>query len=163
MFFDMSCVYACVFVHFVLITVLAAPNVITCIFGNSKVDMAPLDSDVKVQQEESRTESIILDGFRVHMQQKVRLLLAVVGWDVSDASSFMSLLDVNGSSEGIIDGFVIGCMRFRVNPSDVNLECSHEKTCCPPPPAIQQNTSDDLAKSSLGVALGVLTGMLLHL
>ena len=62
---DISSVYACVFVLFVLSMVLAALNVIIGIFVNDAVEMARLDSDIKVQLE--------LDEHRQYLQDLTEL------------------------------------------------------------------------------------------
>jgi len=141
---DISVAYALLFILFVLVTVLAAMNVITGIFVNDAVEMASLDSDNKVQQEMDQNRhylqkllelfqkidtthrgSITLETFLQQMQQEeVKLNFAMLGLDVSDPMAFFSLLDVDGSVELEIDEFVMGCMRFRNNPGNVNLECS---------------------------------------
>merc|ERR1712136_348876 len=141
---DISVAYALLFILFVLVTVLAAMNVITGIFVNDAVEMASLDSDNKVQQEMDQNRhylqkllelfqkidtthrgSITLETFLQQMQrEEVKLNFAMLGLDVSDPMAFFSLLDVDGSVELEIDEFVMGCMRFRNNPGNVNLECS---------------------------------------
>ena len=141
---DVSVVYACIFVFFQLVTVLAALNIITGIFVNDAVEMARLDSEMKVQQEMDQNRrylqtlhelfqeidtkkhgAITLEDFKEQMgREDVRMLFAMLGLEVSDAVSFFSLLDVDGSVELEIDEFVMGCMRFRGNPTNVNLECS---------------------------------------
>jgi len=141
---DVSLVYASIFVLFQLVTVLAALNIITGIFVNDAVEMARLDSDMKVQQEMEQNRRylktlhelfqeidtkkhgvITLDDFKEQMgREDVIMLFAMLGLEVSDAVSFFSLLDVDGSVELEIDEFVMGCMRFRGNPTNVNLECS---------------------------------------
>ena len=144
LFLDMSLAYALVFVLFVLVTLLAAMNVITGIFVTDAVQMARLDSEMQVQQEmdENRHHlqnlrdlfqqmdahdhgTITLEDFTTQMErQEVRMNFAMLGLDVSDAVAFFKLLDVDGSVELEIDEFVMGCMRFRGNRSNVNLECS---------------------------------------
>merc|ERR1712136_369859 len=69
--------------------------------------------------------TITLEDFTTQMErQEVRMNFAMLGLDVSDAVAFFKLLDVDGSVELEIDEFVMGCMRFRGNRSNVNLECS---------------------------------------
>jgi len=143
-FLNISLTYACVFVFFVLVTVLAALNIITGIFVNDAVEMSRLDAELKVQHEMDQNReylqhlhelfhqidtkshgAITLDDFTEQMErEEVRMLFAMLGLDVSDAVSFFELLDVDGSIDLEIDEFVMGCMRFRGNPSNVNLECS---------------------------------------
>ena len=144
LFLDMSLAYAFVFVLFVLVTLLAAMNVITGIFVTDAVQMARLDSEMKVQQEMDENRyylqnlkeffqqmdapehgTITLEDFTTQMErQEVRMNSAMLGLDVSDAVAFFKLLDVDGSVELEIDEFVMGCLHFRGNPSNVNLECS---------------------------------------
>ena len=64
LFLDMSLAYALVFVLFVLVTLLAAMNVITGIFVTDAVQMARLDSEMKVQQE--------MDENRYYLQKSER-------------------------------------------------------------------------------------------
>jgi len=137
----MSVVYACIFVFFVLVALLAAMNVITAIFVTDAVQMAMLDSDVKVQQQLEENQQylqkisdlfrqidandvgrITLDDFMEQMKrEEVRMNFALLGLDVADSEAFFKLLDVDHSVELEIDEFVMGCMRFRGN---ANLECS---------------------------------------
>jgi len=141
---DISFVYASIFVLFVLVALLAAMNVITAIFVTDAVQMAMLVSDVKVQQqmEENRqylqhlndlfrqidtqdVGRITLDDFMEQMKlEEVRNNFTLLGLDVADAVAFFKCLDTDHSVELEIDEFVMGCMRFRGNAGNVNLECS---------------------------------------
>lgn len=136
--------YAFIFVVYIMVTVLAALNIITGIFVNDAVQMARMDHEWKVQRDmeenkfhleklkelfmeidTSSTGTISLQEFTTQMErEEVRFLFSVIGLDVSDAVAFFKLLDVDGSVSLEIDEFVMGCMRFRNNPSNVNIECS---------------------------------------
>ena len=144
MLVDFSIFYAFLFIVFILVSVLATLNIITGIFVNDAIEMARMDTDIQVQQEmednrhylqkldqlfkeidANNTGSISQEDFIETMEREdVRLLFTNLGLDVVDAVSFFNLLDVDGSVELEIDEFVMGCMRFRGNPTSVNLECS---------------------------------------
>merc|ERR1712107_821679 len=132
------------FVLYVMVAVLVALNIITAIFVNDALEMARLDKDMHARHEVEENRAFLqtlkdvfkkIDienkgtisshEFSEHMERdEVKMQFVMLGLDVSDPETFFQLLDVDGSVGLEIDEFVMGCMRFRGNPSNVNMECS---------------------------------------
>mmetsp|Transcript_44581 Transcript_44581/g.118334 ORF Transcript_44581/g.118334 Transcript_44581/m.118334 type:complete len:682 (-) Transcript_44581:31-2076(-) len=141
---NISTGYLFLFLFFILFTVLAVLNIITGIFVKEAQEMASKDHNVQLQQEleenrqlltslkeifhrmdEHNTGCVSLFDFERTMEHEdVRLRFAQVGLDIQDTTSFFKILDQDDSEELSIEEFVMGCMRFRGNPSNINMECA---------------------------------------
>jgi len=147
---DIATGYLCLFVFFILFTVLAVLNIITGIFVQEAQHMASKDRDVLKQQEfdenrqlmtslkqifhvmdENNTGCVSLGEFEEMMKHEdVRLRLADVCLDFQDASTVFKLLDLDESNELSIEEFVMGCMRLkgRAHCLDVEVEVTLKDT-----------------------------------
>merc|ERR1712136_632409 len=137
-------VYGMVFVCFISIMSLAVLNIITGIFVTDAVDMAASDQDVMMQAEQeikfdqvkklrelferfgSDEKCVLtLDDFQSHIRDsEVQVILGTLGLDISEASAFFKLLDVDKSGEVEIDEFVMGCLNLKGKTKMMDMEVS---------------------------------------
>jgi len=140
---EVSWVYVLLFVFYVLVTVLAALNVITGIFVNDAMEAARADHDLMMQLEQQGTKSLMaslksifggidedasgtisFEQFEKHiLRDEVRYIFQMLGIEVTDAVSFFKILDVDGSADLELEEFVMGCLRFKGNAKTVDIEC----------------------------------------
>uniref|UniRef100_A0A7S1F9F9 EF-hand domain-containing protein n=1 Tax=Noctiluca scintillans TaxID=2966 RepID=A0A7S1F9F9_NOCSC len=137
-----SAVYCVCMVLFVLVMVVAVMNIMTGIFVNDALLMASMDRELVEQEQKARsnenietlhtlfkeidgdcTGKITLDEIQQIMDRKdVKAIFATVGLEVSNATSFFKLLDVDDSNSLEVDEFVVGCLRIRGMARAVDLQ-----------------------------------------
>lgn len=144
--FDMLCrahiAYGCAFVLYVLVMMLVVLNIVTGIFVSDAIEMAQNDRDLSAQTELEKNRIRFQDlhwlfksldtdqSGRLTLQElevctlmpDVTALFDALALDVSDATRFFKLLDVDGSGELEIDEFVMGCMNLKGHGKTVSME-----------------------------------------
>jgi len=140
---EVSLIYAFLFVFYVLVTVLAAMNIITGIFVNDAMEAARADHDLMMQLEQQGTKALMaslqsifseidqdkggtitFEEFEKNIKRdEVRVIFQMLGIDVTDAVSFFKVLDADGSDVLEIEEFVMGCLRFKGNAKTIDIEC----------------------------------------
>jgi len=129
---EISDLYGVLFVLYVATMVLALLNIVTGIFVNEAVAMAQMDQALMREQEMDRQAktlqylkklfaeidmddngTVTLDEFHSVDQDHVKIILSVLGLQITDAIALFKILDVDGSKEVEIDEFVMGCMRLK--------------------------------------------------
>jgi len=143
-----SSIYGLLFVTFVLVTVLAAMNIITGVFVNDSLEAASMDKDIMIQMDMEDNRNLLLklrsifhtideDGWGTvsaeqlekHIKSdEVKLILTQLGLDVVDVTKFFNVLDSDGSSTLEIEEFVMGCMRFKSKGKTVDIEAAVNET-----------------------------------
>lgn len=134
--------FGILFVTFVLVTVLAAMNIITGVFVNDSLEAASMDKDLVIQMDMEDNRNLLLklravfskmdeDGggtitaeeFNTHIQSdEVKHIFNQLGLDAVDAEKFFAILDTDGNSMLEIEEFVMGCMRFKSKGKTIDIE-----------------------------------------
>merc|ERR1712136_376141 len=132
----MHLMYGVFFVIYIAIMILALMNIVTGIFLADALDIAAMDKDLLMQNEQTKRQKhmeslktvfgeLDKDGsatvnrkeFAQYMElPEVAALFSVLGLDVSDAMGFFEALDVDGSDE-----FVMGCMHLKGEAKTVDM------------------------------------------
>lgn len=129
------------FVPFVLVTVLAAMNIITGVVNDS-LEAASMDRDLLIQMDMEDNRNLLLklravfntmdedgggtiteDEFNTHIQSdEVKHIFNQLGLDTVDAAKFFAILDTDGNSALEIEEFVMGCLRFKSKGETIDIE-----------------------------------------
>ena len=134
-------VYGIIFLCFISIMMLAVLNIITGIFVTDAVEMAASDRDIMMLAEQEMKldqvkklrqlfdhfgcdkSSVTLEEFELHIKKpEVRVILGMLGLDISEASKFFKILDVDQSGDVEIDEFVVGCLNLKGKEKMMDLE-----------------------------------------
>ena len=139
---DVSTWYCLCMVVFVIVMLVAVMNIMTGIFVNDALLMASMDRELMEQEQKAKSDGnidavhalfreidcdqtgkITLEELKDIMNRKdVNAIFATVGLEVSNATSFFKLLDVDDSNSLEVDEFVVGCLKIRGMAKAVDLQ-----------------------------------------
>lgn len=139
---DVSTWYCLCMVLFVIVMLVAVMNIMTGIFVNDALLMASMDRELMEQEQKAKSDGnidalhalfreidcdqtgkITLEELKDIMNRKdVNAIFATVGLEVSNATSFFKLLDVDDSNSLEVDEFVVGCLKIRGMAKAVDLQ-----------------------------------------
>ena len=145
---EVSVWYCVLFFLFVLFVTLAITNVIAGIFVTDALEMASRDREIRQRgelvrarknmqvlsslfQELDDSGSGLLHRSDFHDQLRrpeVQALFSHFDFDIMDAESFFTLLDVDGSGTVDIEEFVVGCLRMHGKSNAIDMEISIHET-----------------------------------
>lgn len=145
---EISPLYACIFIFFVAITVLAVLNVINAMFVNDAMATTRMDMDLRMREDLEETKlmvarlteifkamdvdcvgTITSQEFVAELERNnMKMVLSLIGLHFTDPFTLFRLLDVDGSNELGIDEFVMGCLRLKGGAILVDMDVVIKET-----------------------------------